>query len=197
MAHGVLKKLMPVLLFLLFGIYAASQQDSIAHQKQAPAFHVIVNGGVVAGASGRDALVQLVPGVAYKGWFAGVGSGLDYYYWRGVPLFLDVRKVFQTPIPFFLYSDVGWHFPWIEDTYKIDDWYLEDFNKGLYYDVGAGWHVKIRRRHALLLSVGYSGKKVTNIRTLLNIPQEADQRLYTTTYAYDLRRVSIKLGFEF
>ena len=197
MAHGVLKKLMPVLLFLVFTISAAAQQDSMVHQKQAPVFHVIVNGGVLAGSSGRDALVQLVPGIAYKGWFAGVGSGLDYYYWRGVPVFLDVRKVFQNSIPFFLYSDVGWHFPWIEDAYKTDNWYTEDFNKGLYYDVGAGYHVKIGRSHALLLSVGYSGKKVTSIRKLLNIPQDTDERLYTTKFDYNLHRVAIKLGFQF
>lgn len=197
MKHGVLKTLLPILLFLLHGMIVHSQQDSTRTQKSTPAFHVNATAGLVVGANGRDVQAQILPGIKYKSWFAGVGAGLDYYYWRGVPVFVSVQKLFQKPIPVFLYTNVGWHLPWVQDKYKTNYGHVSRFEKGLYYDAGVGWHASISRRHALQLSVGYSGKKVTDVQRSLFMPPGAEERLYLNKYVYDLRRISIKLGFQF
>jgi len=197
MRHEVLKKLLSPILFLMLGAMAHAQQDSAAVQKSRPAFHINAAAGLIVGANGRDVQVQLIPGVRYKSWFAGVGAGLDYYYWRGVPVFVSVQHLFQKPMPVFLYTNVGWHLPCVQDKYKVNYGYVSDFKKGLYYDAGIGWHTRINRTHALQLSVGYSGKKVTDVQKAQFIAPGADERLYTTRYVYDLRRISIKLGFLF
>src|SRR3954451_20111827 len=97
MAHGDLKKLVFPLLFMCTSFYAVAQLDTMGISKSCskPLFQLVVNAGLLVGKSGRDFQVQAIPGIQYKSWFAGAGSGLDYYYWRTVPLFFDVRKTFS------------------------------------------------------------------------------------------------------
>jgi hypothetical protein len=188
MAHEVLKKLL-VLLFVFASLFAAAQPDSVRASKSlsATSVHVLANAGMVAGKSGRDFQVQAIASVPYKSWFAGIGGGLDYYYWRTVPLFVDVRKTFSKPHALFLYGDAGWDLPWIKKSMG-DSWYQQHFESGLYYDIGGGWNFKMGRRNGLLLSTGYSGKNLNEIRN-------ANPAKTKITYA--LRRITVKLGFQF
>lgn len=199
MKHGLLKKLAAAP-FLFICFFAGAQQDSMGISKSlktALRFHSITNIGLLAGASDRDLQIQTIAGLQYKTWFAGAGAGLDYYYFRGVPLFLDVRKTFSKAHAFFVYTDIGWHLPRIKKEQQTATWYTSDFKKGLYYDVGAGWNFKLNRRNALLFSAGYSVKKLREIQKSNFIPPGADEELYTSRLDYDLRRISIKAGFQF
>ncbi len=187
MAHGVLKKLLLQSLFATASLFAFAQQDSMGFSKSfsKPSFQVLLNAGLLTGKSGRDFQAQIIPGMHYSTWFAGIGAGVDYYYWRTVPLFIDLRKTFSKAHAFFLYGDVGWNLPWIK---KQNTWYQQKFKSGLYYDVGGGLHFKLNKQNSLLLSVGYSEKKINEIRTT---------GFDKTKLAYDLRRISIKVGFQF
>jgi hypothetical protein len=186
--HGVLKKLLIVLL-LLSGTCAVAQPDSmgiIKMEKTPPAFGALLQAGLLAGGSGRYMQVQTAAGLQYKTWFVGAGAGIDYYYLRSIPVFVSARKLFQNRIPLFLYADAGWNIPWVKKD-KTITWYTSDFKSGLYYDGGLGWQVKLSKRHALSLSAGYSGKKI----------REARATLYDTTQlVYSLRRYSFKIGFQ-
>src|SRR5690242_4135427 len=68
--------------------------------------------------------LQTINGAEYKGWFAGVGVGLDYYNIRSVPLFFDLRKDIQnkksTP---FVYADAGVNYVWQTTNQKRMDPY--------------------------------------------------------------------------
>lgn len=201
MAHGVLKKFACALLFIGFAFAAAAQTDSLGILKSTaakPAFHVLLHAGLVAGDNGRDVLLQVVPGVQYKTWFLGIGSGPDYYYLRSVPLFVSLRKTFSKPHIPFIYANVGRAIPWIRDSEKsIPGWYNSRFNAGLYYDVGAGWIFSVNKRQALLLSAGLSAKQLEEVQKLVNIPPGANEELYTSRISYNLHYFSFKVGFQF
>jgi hypothetical protein len=188
MLYGVLKKFILLSAIVCVSLATAAQRDSIPISKilVKPSLQVLANAGIVSGKSGRDLQVQAIPGVQYSGWFAGIGGGLDYYFWRTVPLFVDVRKTFSNP-HVFLYGDAGWDLPWIKKSSNFFG-YQQKFKAGLYYDVGAGWNFKIHKTNSLLLSAGYTEKKVNEIR-LSNFDK--------TKLLYELRRISIKVGFQF
>src|SRR6476469_1213545 len=186
MAHGVLKKLL-LPLFMFVSLVTAAQQDSMGVSKSSKvaSFQMLANVGLIAGKSGRDVQVQAIPQMQYRSWIAGVGVGLDYYYWRTVPLFVDVRKTFSKAYAPFLYGDIGWNVPWIK---KQKVWYDSHYKTGVYYDVGGGWNFKVNQHNSLLLSSGYTLKKIHEVRTT---------NFDKTKLDYELRRISIKVGFQF
>jgi hypothetical protein len=194
MKHGVLKKLLLATWLIMHGLFAMAQQDSMMRKIKTlnkPVFHAIANAGLIAGASDRDLQLQAITGVGYQTWLAGVGAGLDYYYVRSVPLFIEVRKQFKKSMPLFAYADAGVNFPWVENKEEMQAWgYKSDFKSGLYYDFGAGWHYEIGKRNKLLFSVGYAGKKIREVQT-------TTFNNTITKLEYNLRRISIKVGFQF
>lgn len=149
-------------------------------------FYFIANAGLLTGASGRDVHVQAIAGWQYRGWFAGVGAGLDYYFVRSVPLFIDIRKTFSKPHIPFIYADAGCNLPWTT-TKDEPVWFAQHYKWGMYYDVGAGWDFKMGDKKRFLLSSGFSGKKLAALQTTGN-----DK----TKISYTLRRLSLKVGIR-
>jgi len=162
-------------------------------------YHSINQVGVLAGSSEAALQLQTINGIKCKTWFAGLGVGLDYYYARSVPVFLDVRKnIFNKGITPFIYADGGYNFPW--SSKKDDDKVLweEKTNGGLYYELGIGYKTPVSKKMQLLFSAGYSYKnlsKTVNVMPWLSMrpaPSEAYEK-----YEYSLRRMAIKAGLSF
>ena len=195
--HGVLKKLLFML--MLVGCFIARAQEYNetipGKQPEKPVLRFIASTGVLAGASDRQLQVQAVSGLQFGQWQAGVGTGIDYYYFRGVPLFADVRRTFSKSRAFFSYANMGLHFPWVKGS-GANDWFKYSYKTGLYYDLGAGWQVKTGAHTAVVFSAGYSGKTIGETLTyFFNI--EPSPISHTTEFKYHLRRISIKAGFQF
>jgi hypothetical protein len=200
MGYGVLKKLRFILLMLFCSTVAAAQSDSMALSKSLkskPVFHAVLNASLVAGASGRDLQLHAISGGQYKTWFAGVGAGLDYYYLRSVPVFFQLRKTFSKPHMPFLYINAGGNIPYMKEAQKrVEGWYTSRFKMRAYYDLGAGWLFSLNRRNAILISGGYSTKRLYEIQRLLNQPPGTNDELYTTRIHYTLRRLAVTVGFQ-
>jgi hypothetical protein len=126
-------------------------------------------------------------------WQAGIGTGIDYYFLRGVPVFADVRRTFTKSGALYSYFNFGLHLPWVKEVET--DWFKNAYKTGLYYDLGAGWQIRTGRRTAVVFSAGYSGKTVSETQTRNDFwPQPSSS---STDLTYHLRRISIKAGFQF
>ncbi|MFT3702580.1 MAG: hypothetical protein QM802_09430 [Agriterribacter sp.] len=159
------------------------------------------NGAVSAG-------IQSVNGVAFNNWFAGVGAGLDFYRYRSVPLFADVKRYFRIANgnSFFVYGDGGYNFPWKKkNDQDFSQWSWPskvdtDAKGGAYMDGGVGYAIKCRNGNALLLSAGYSHKyfseKVTTIYEIGGIAGNIEQT-DVKSYTYSFNRIMIKVGWQF
>ena len=89
------------------------------------------------------------------------GIGLDYYRYRTIPLFLDLRKeFFSGPDKLFVYADAGVSFAWVSDNQK-SGYIDEKFSNGFYDDFGLGYKRVIAKHSAIILSLGYSYKKLS------------------------------------
>lgn len=176
----------------------------MGQQKPSFKFHSITNVGVLTGANNAALQLQTINGVQYKTFFGGAGVGLDNYYFRTIPLFIDLRKNFlEKRLTPFAYVDLGSTIPW--DRAKVESWSTSYYRSGLFYDMGLGYSIPIKGRFGLNVSAGYS-QKVSNetsetsrwmwsdyIPLTGGMPSTKD----TTYYKYTLRRISLKIGFSF
>src|SRR5688500_14661728 len=123
---------LPMLLFMGLFLYSrAVGQESATKEKIQ--FQAIIQGGMLAGSSGYAGQLQTIQGVRYKTWSAGIGAGIDYYYERSVPLFLQLRKnIFMKPHTPFVYADLGGHSPWLKDGLAKSGWMVQKSKGGLY-----------------------------------------------------------------
>lgn len=174
-----------------------AKQEQPAIKGCSCSFSSIVQGGVLHGSRGDYPQFQMVNGIKYKTWFAGIGVGLDYYYRLGFPVFLDVRKyVFDKPSTPFLYVDGGVHLV-EQKKEQVSQWNHNRYTNGWYADAGIGYKFGFQGKGRWVVSTGYSYKNITRYYEVsANCPTS---RCYETfnTYKNYLHRLSLKLGLQF
>ena len=184
-------------LFLL-GMVSTSCYSQEKPSEKPLMFHSINQVGLLDGSTGTYFQMQSVNGFQFKKWFAGIGAGLDYYRYRGFPLFVDVRRQFGNPNKsLFMYADAGVHFIWVRTQDKKAYFFNaadDRFSNGFYCDAGLGYQLKLKTGSALLFSAGFSYKKVTEKLTYSTY--YTDHPTNTDRYDYYLNRLTIKIGFQ-
>jgi hypothetical protein len=193
------------LLFILLqvecGLITSAQEaerEQPAKKGCSCAFSSIIQAGVLAGVKGNEGLIQTVNGIRYKTWFVGAGVGVEYYSIKGFPVFLDVRKDYSDkPSTPFAYADAGIHLP-RKRRVVHNQWYEDDYSNGFYTDVGLGYKIAIKKLNKLLITSGYSYKKVERINKYTPgcggaSPCYQDH----SNYISYLHRFSVKVGWQF
>ena len=165
-------------------------------------FHSINQLGFLEGEVGSAFQIQTINGLQYKSWFAGIGAGIDYYRFRSIPLFIDLRKEFgSSPNRFFVYTGAGMNFIWLTDQQKRDfvaDHYgANDFSNGLYFDAGIGYKIKLDNNIAMIISPGFSYKR-TEAKTSNTIcPFQAPCYIDAHRFDFAMSRLSVNIGLVF
>lgn len=156
------------------------------------------------GSSGAGAQIQLAGGLVKNNWHLGLGTGIDYYEMRSVPLYTDVRYHFGKEKKAFVYSNIGYNFSWvqnIDDRVYIMPPAMNTLKQtgGLYTDFGVGYNVRIGKHQALALSTGFSVKQMREEYEELSIwswprPVQIDPTIRRFDYAF--KRVSFKVAYR-
>jgi len=156
--------------------------------------------GIVRGSSDQGYQVQTTNGVKYKSWFAGLGVGIDDYYFKTIPVFVDVRKNLldkkQTP---FVYVNIGTNMPWQKE--EKETWQRSEYSKGLFYEAGIGYSIPVKDKLFFNLSAGYSQKRLHESTLFTGgmfmdvLPYETEPR--KEYYDYTFKRLSIKVALQF
>jgi len=153
--------------------------------------------GLLEGQAGGSLQLGFMGGIKAKTWTALLGTGLDYYGVRSVPIYLQVqKKVFdkiQTP---FAFVNGGYHFPWMQ-RYKDDWWGERNASGGLYYTAGIGYQLPVMKTAALFFTAGYSFKQYEEEVSQGRICIGGNCPTYTENYEYRLRRLTITTGLRF
>lgn len=191
----VLKKLC-CFIYILFASVVLFAQDVVVNNKMKMPFGSINTVGILEGQKGTAFQLQTINGLHYNSWFAGLGLGMDYYHFKSIPVFLDVRKkLFNTAVPLYVYADAGVHFTLRNDS--EDDWTYSRFNDGFIYDAGIAYTFPVKRNYEFILSAGYSEKRVMEDRFTkyycINPPCNDNKE----NYDYKFRRISVKAGVSF
>lgn len=184
------------LLFFL-QLYASAQQAAKLK------FTSISQAGVLSGAFENALQVQTINGVRYKTFFTGLGVGLDNYYYKTIPVFLDVRKNFfdkkQTP---FIYLDLGVSLP--QKKEEVKNLWTSQYKNAFYYDIGIGYTAPIKGKLAFIFSAGYAQKKLHETKEIIyniieDFPPYGRTRAGTQLeyFDYTFRRFTMKVGLVF
>jgi hypothetical protein len=190
------KEIITTLLLLLFLNYVFAQQGGTKLK-----FHSVNQAGLLQGEHFSAIHLQTVNGVQYKNWFAGAGLGLDYYKFKSIPLFADLKKYFgASRNQFFLYADGGTSFVWKSkgetDSYPTGN-YSDKNPPGFYSNTGLGYKAGLKNGMAFLLSAGYSYKRVNEKQEQTICPFTGPCYIQTDTYKYDFNRLIIQIGWLF
>jgi len=189
------------LLFLCLLVFSFSfvkaQENTDKPKNTKLRFRSINTMGVLAGENPPEPLLQTVNGLNYKTWFAGIGTGIDYYVERSIPVFLDVRKAISNNVKApFIYVAAGKHFAW--HTEKPASWISSGMQGKWYYDAGAGYQVPLSSKMQMILSAGYSCKKMTEeVNTMPWVSAWPPPHGAIQEREHIFRRLAFKMGLQF
>jgi hypothetical protein len=161
--------------------------------------------GTVTGEYQTELQLQTINGIKINKWFGGIGTGIDWYYLRSIPVFVSAnRDLLQKGKKTLLLSaDAGINFPWEEQYYYSFDY--NGSNKqypGLYWAAGLGYRFGVGKAdNALLLNFGYSYKqqkeKVSNISNIIVLCFNPPCTPNVESFDYRLKRLSVRIGWSF
>ena len=176
----------------------AIQLATIAQQKFT--FKSLNYLGLLEGETGSSFQLQTINGVQRAGWFAGIGTGLDYYRYRSIPLFFSLNKrIGNQNRAFFISMDEGLNFAWYkrERTWS-DDFTSSKFSPSLYWAPGIGYSIGLRNnKDAILIGVGYSYKHLKEKVERPDFCIDPPCSPVIEYYNYRLNRLSMRVGWEF
>lgn len=181
-----------LLIFSFFFLFVCSEA-------QKPEYHSVNNLTMMAGSAGPAPAIQTIHGLKKGKWYYGIGAGVDYYRYRTLPLFADIRMDFGKRNNLFVYADAGLNIAWVQ-AYFIDRPSIwnnnrsNNFRSGYYSDAGMGIRFPVIKKQFLVISTGYSVKQFSEISTHRDW---RSQELFTTRNSYRLGRINLKAGWEF
>ena len=178
------------------GLFTTAQNKKTGYK-----FYSINSVTLINGSNATSAALQSVNGFKKGPLFAGLGLGLDYYLYRTIPVFADVRYEFgKNRNKFFAYTDAGINASRVrENNYNgilIPEIYMviNQYHDGFYMDAGMGYKVKIKKQNSLVLAIGHSQKTLKQTSSYFD--GMSNSRVIDV-YHYKLNRIVLKAGWEF
>ncbi|MFT3843947.1 MAG: hypothetical protein QM725_02755 [Lacibacter sp.] len=173
-------------------------------QKKAAKGNLVVNAqlALLNGDDETDGQITLTPGYGFKNWVIGAGTGFDYYKYRTVPVFADVKRYFGTGSrKMFVYGNIGLDVPWPTSEQKMyrNSWWGASesrFKNGVYTDVGFGYTLFSNKNRGFFAAAGYSTKMLTEIYQE-GIWNGTTTIQTTRSLEYTMNRFLFRVGYKF
>jgi len=150
--------------------------------------------------------VLLSAGYEFKGWYIGAGSGFDYYKYRTVPVFADVKKYFgKGNRQLFIYANAGTDIAWPTENQKNlrnnGGWWGWSpspgvFKNGIYTDLGFGYTLFNSKHRGIFTTLGYSTKTITEIYDE-SVWNGTTSVMMKRTMDYTMNRILFRIGYKF
>lgn len=150
--------------------------------------------------------VLLSAGYEFKGWYIGAGSGFDYYKYRTVPVFADVKKYFgKGNRQLFIYANAGTDIAWPTENQKNlrnnGGWWGWSpspgvFKNGIYTDLGFGYTLFNSKHRGIFTTLGYSTKTITEIYDE-SVWNGTTSVMTKRTMDYTMNRILFRIGYKF
>lgn len=176
--------------FIFLQIVAAQGQNKFQ-------FHSQNYAGLLEGRFGSAFQFTTINGIQYRTWFAGVGTGLDWYYKRTVPLFLSISKDFKKDSnTWFVSLDAGTNFVWVKKN--VNEFYNSRFTPSFYSGTSIGYKAYFRKKkEAFLFGVGYSFKRLKEKQEFQSFCINPPCPVFVEYYDTKVNRLSVRMGLQF
>lgn len=170
------------------------------HSQNKIQFHSQNYVGLLEGDNGSSFQFSTINGVQRGTWFAGLGTGLDWYLYRSIPLFISVNKDWKASGRTFYFSlDAGTNYAWTSrERSRWNDFISSDFSPAIYWGAGIGYKAGFRnKKDALLINLGYSYKRLKEeqVKAVFCINPPCPNLI--ENYDYRTKRLSLRVGWQF
>lgn len=187
------------LLIVLIILAHISFSQSIQKNGKKYQFETGIVVGPVDGEKGTSVLMQSISGIKYKSYFIGLGVGLDYYFIRTIPVFVEFRKtLIAKHNSVFLFGDAGYAYPWASSNNKLMMGQM-NLSCGHMLSGGVGYQISAFKSSFLQFRASYSYKQIK--QTINGWPTINDPRVdwldYSQHYNYKMNRLAIGMGLIF
>jgi hypothetical protein len=173
---------------------------------QKPEFYLAPYAGLLNGKKHASQMPGLTAGVANKQWVYGIGSSVDYYKLRSVPVYAEVKRSLgnKTNTPF-LYANAGININWVLESQHPyhNNWGWGttpttcNFSNGHFVEAGTGVNIKNKKGKGLFLSLGYSRKSLSEAwKESTWDPLKNEIVMTDRSKKYLLNRLVFKVGFR-
>jgi hypothetical protein len=140
-----------------------------------------------------------------------VGSGLDYYRFRSVPVFAGGQYFFgSSRSKPFVYAHGGVNLPALQEDeigyswsnppsmIRIVPWtpVPNTYKAGYYADLGAGYAWLGKKGHGLTVSFGYTAKSTTEEALATAYGGPGTSTTYTEKFTYNMNRLALRVGYK-
>ncbi len=189
-----------VVISFFFACTAMSQQT-----KTKGVFTVSSQAALLNGDSHVNGQLLLTAGYEQNGWMIGAGSGFDYYKYRTVPVFADIKKFFgKGNRQLFIYANAGSDLAWPTDNQKTNrgNWWgwnvpqASVFKNGVYTDIGFGYTLFNNKRSGFFTALGYSTKTLTEVYDE-PVWNGTNSVITKRTLKYTMNRSLLRIGYRF
>lgn len=175
----------------------------VSAQKKVSKGSLVVNAqlSLLNGDDQTEGQIAITTGYGFHNWVVGAGAGFDYYKYRTVPVFADVRRYFGTGSrrPF-VYGNIGVDVPWPTSDQKMSNgwWGTTEsrFKNGIYSDVGFGYTLFSNKNRGFFAALGYSTKMLTE-KYNETIWNGSTSFVAERSYEYTMNRFLLKFGYKF
>ena len=145
--------------------------------------------------------LQVVGGYTVKKWGMGTGVALDYYKFRSIPVFADIRRNFGggTHRPF-VYTNFGYNIAWTLENQRYYQTEYQKSSNGWYADAGVGYELFNTRNKGFCFSAGFTAKTLSQTYkeyTYIPWSQTSPPHSEMRKMDYMLRRLALRIGYEF
>lgn len=195
---------MKVINFIICLGLGLSLQAQSGHEKpkQEWTFTGIAQGGLLAGQSDLNYMVQAIPAVQKGNWLLGIGAGIDNYVLPGISVVAHGQYTWgKRTSKLFGYAQAGPHFPWLKNGWdeKVNGQPVYEIKTGWLGEAGIGYSIPLGKCLKLLPSLGYSIKQVQYSEMQRfwwgPWPVNMDPVFYENNLT--MRRVVLKVGIGF
>lgn len=188
-------------ILILIAVTCAMQ--ATAQRQEKLKFDVVPSAGFINGSGAVSGLFDITTLIRKNDWAFGVGTGIDYYRIRTVPVYLATRHYFGKA-PAFFYGSAGYTIAAPLETQYLHSgtfWMntgRSSFSNGVNAEAGIGYSFAPMKKHGLELSIGYS---VKTLRESYTEYIYRDFPPYTTeltehSFHYTFSRAVVRIGIR-
>lgn len=182
------------LISLLVLFFCSKAQDSLRFRAQQWIGHL-------EGENGSAFQFNTAAGVQLGSNYLGLGSGIDWYYFRSVPVYLTYQRTLPVAKGrFFLNADAGLNYSWKKKN-SSNAWsntISDQFFPSTYAETGIGYRTFFKnKKDALLFHIGFGYKQLKEDKEIPVFCIMAPCPTLIEHYSYKMSRLSIKMGWEF
>lgn len=158
-----------------------------------------IEAGVTNGNFETNAFINTSHGLTAKGWFLGAGAGVDYYRFRTIPVFAEIRKEFSNKkIRPLIQLAGGLNIDWLtqeQKDHRLNWWQTTQstFKKGMFFKAGTGILFNANKdvRFATIISWSYKSLTEKYSERLWDPWPQPGNNLTEKTLQYNLQRIDL------